>query len=60
MKEYILSIEIKFMFIFNVMLFLFGMIFSVNIIAMGSVIIFVILSVSIQILEAIHLINKGK
>jgi len=60
MKGYILSIEIKFMFVLNVLLFLTSMILGVDLGVVTSVIIFVILSVSVQILEAIHLINKGE
>ena len=55
--KYKLSSEIKWTFIFNVLLFITGVSLNEKIIAASSVIIFVILSVGIQILEAIH--NNG-
>ena len=55
--NYKLSSEIKWTFIFNVLLFITGVSLNEKIIAASSVIIFVILSVGIQILEAIH--NNG-
>ena len=55
--DYKLSGEIKWTFIFNVLLFITGVSLNEKIIAASSVIIFVILSVGIQILEAIH--NNG-
>ena len=52
--NYKLSKEIKWTFILNVLLFFVAMFFHIEIAIATSVIIFVILSVSIQILEAIH------
>ena len=54
MNEYKLSIEIKWTFILNVALFVTGMAFGEQIVIATSVIIFSILSVGIQILDAIH------
>lgn len=52
--NYKLSMEIKLTFILNIALFFVGMFFHVEIVIATSVIIFTILSVAIQILEAIH------
>lgn len=52
--KYKLSKEIKWTFILNVMLFFVAMFFHMEIAIATSAVIFVILSVSIQILEAIY------
>ena len=52
--EYKVSKEIKWTFILNLLLFFVAMFFHVEIAIAASVIIFVILSVGIQILEAIY------
>lgn len=52
--EYKLSTEIKWTFIANVFLFITGVIFGEDLVIASSVVIFVILSVGIQILESIH------
>lgn len=54
MNEYKLSSEIKWTFILNVLLFVTGIALGEQIVIAASVIIFSILSVGIQILDAIH------
>ena len=57
-NEYKVSPEIKWTFILNVLLFITGFAFNEQIIIAASVIIFSILSVGVQILEAINLLTK--
>ena len=55
--NYKVSSEIKWTFILNVLLFITGLAFNEQIVIGSSVVIFAVLSVGIQILEAIH--NNG-
>jgi hypothetical protein len=55
--NYKVSSEIKWTFILNVLLFITGLVFNEQIVIGSSVVIFAVLSVGIQILEAIH--NNG-
>ena len=57
--EYEVSTEIKWTFILNVLLFITGLALGEQIVVAASVIIFAILSVGIQILEAISDLNKA-
>ena len=60
MSEYKVSTEIKWTFIFNVLLFIAGLALGEQVALAVSVVIFSILSVGIQILEAINkLESKG-
>jgi len=52
--KYKLSSNLKWTWIFNVVLFFIGIIFDREIAIAASVIIFVIISISIEILDAIH------
>ncbi len=52
--NYKLPTELKLMFIANVAVFITGIIINNDLVASTSVIIFVILSVSVQILDAIY------
>ena len=56
--EYIMSKEMKWTFVLNVMLFITGMVFVEDIVIAASVIIFAILSVAVQILEAIYKVGN--
>lgn len=53
-ESYKVPPEIKWMFSFNVVLFIVGVVSNIGVTVMTAVIIFVVLSVGIQILEAIH------
>jgi len=55
-----ISKEIKWTFILNWFLFIAGMIFDETIMACTAVIIFVIISIGVQILEAIHGVKLNK
>ena len=55
--SYKVSSEIKWTFILNVFLFITGLVFNEQVVIGSSVVIFAVLSVGIQILEAIH--NSG-
>ncbi len=56
--EYIMSKEMKCTFVLNVMLFITGMVFGKDIVIAASVIIFAILSIAVQILEAIYKVGN--
>ena len=58
--EYEVSTEIKWTFILNVLLFITGMACSEQIVIVSSVVIFAVLSVGIQVLEAIHDLKENK
>ena len=58
--EYEVSTEIKWTFILNVLLFITGMVCSEQIVIGSSVVIFAVLSVGIQVLEAIHDLKDNK
>jgi hypothetical protein len=55
--NYKVSSEIKWTFMLNVLLFITGLVFNEQVVIGSSVVIFAVLSVGIQILEAIH--NNG-
>jgi len=58
--KYKVSSEIKLTFILNVALFVTGIAFNEQIIIGSSVVMFCVLSVGIQVLEAIHELKENK
>ncbi len=58
--EYKVSSEIKWTFILNVLLFITGIALNEQIVVGSSVVIFAVLSVGIQILEAIYSLKENK
>ena len=56
--EYKVSSEIKWTFILNVLLFITGMALNESVVIGSSVVIFCVLSVGVQVLDAVHSLKE--
>lgn len=58
--EYKVSSEIKWTFILNVLLFITGIVLNEQVVVGASIVVFAVLSVGIQILEAVYSLKENK